>query len=490
MDTPRCIAVIGGGITGLACAYYLKRAGAAVTLLEASDRPGGIVASFKKGGYLFEAGPQFPRFPERLLGLVRELGLQAELVRCDGKAPRYVYKKGKLYRLPLSLRAFLRTPLVRTRVKARLVTEALRHSRPPANEETLAALIRRKFGDEVLDYLVDPVVSAVFAGEPEEMGVESAFPFLSAWEREHGSLFRGALKAWRRGNGSKHSKDGVEPKPATDVTDPAVTDSLPPLGTFREGMWVLPQKLADALGDSLRLCKTAVQIEPLASEMQGENGWRITLGDGEVIRCHVVIVAAPADAAARLFRQSAPILSSLLSEIEYSPMAIVGSAYARNQVRNPLAGLGFMVPRREGLNVFYNVWNSSMCSGRAPEGRVLLTSFAGRADNRRFVEQEESAIAGKVEEELGGILGIDGPAVERFVWKIPNALPQLNVGHAKRVQQIRESAAQLPGIFLIGNYLEGRSLGDCVNLAFQTAEAVKGMFQREVRRGRPEKQAF
>lgn len=477
MDIPRNVAVIGGGITGLGCAYYLKQAGIPVTVFEASDRPGGIVATMKRNGFLFEAGPQFPRFPGRLLKLVQELGLEDEFVRCDTKSPRYVFKQGRLHMLPLSLRSFLSTPLVGARVKVRLVTEAFRRTRPPEHEETLAALIRRKFGDEVLDYLVDPVVSAVFAGEPEEMGVESAFPFLSSWEREHGSLFRGALKAWRGGNGSRSSRDGTEEAAANGVTDPAVTDSLPPLGTFRKGMGVLPQRLAEAMGDSLALSKKAVGIEAAEGAVRRKGGWKIRLSDGEDFCCQAVVTAAPADEASHIIQGAAPALSTLLSEIEYAPLVVVGLGYARNEVRHPLSGFGFMIPRREGMNVFYNVWNSSMCPGRAPQGKVLLTSFAGGATNRQFVEQSEEEITRRVELEIGRILGVNGTPVERFVWKFPKALPLMNVGHAKRVQKIRESAAQLPGIHLVGNYLEGRSLGDCLDVAFQTATNVKHRMQ-------------
>jgi protoporphyrinogen/coproporphyrinogen III oxidase len=190
-----------------------------------------------------------------------------------------------------------------------------------------------------------------------------------------------------------------------------------------------------------------------------------------------VVVAAPADQAACMLRQSAPELSSILSEIEYAPIAVVGLGYSRQRVQHSLSGFGFMVPRREKMNVFYNVWNSSMCPGRAPEGKVLLTSFAGGATNREFVSQSEEDIAREVETEIGRILGTDGAPVERFVWKLPKALPLMNVGHAKRVEEIRESAAQLPGISLIGNYLEGRSLGDCLEVAFQTAANVGRQFK-------------
>jgi oxygen-dependent protoporphyrinogen oxidase len=135
-----------------------------------------------------------------------------------------------------------------------------------------------------------------------------------------------------------------------------------------------------------------------------------------------------------------------------------------------------MIPRREKLNTFFNVWNSSVIGGRAPAGKVLLTSFAGGATNPEFVRLEDKAIAQIIEAEMAAVLGINGPSIERLVWKFPKALPQFNVGHGQTAAGIREAVTGLPGLYLAGNYLEGRSLGDCVEIGSRTAQEVMHQF--------------
>jgi len=188
------------------------------------------------------------------------------------------------------------------------------------------------------------------------------------------------------------------------------------------------------------------------------------------------VVTAPAYEAARLLQKAASKLSRMLAEVAYAPMAVVSSGYHRAQVRNPLRGFGLMIPRREKLNTFFSVWNSSVFPGRAPEGKVLMTSFTGGAANPEIVERDEAAIAQIVEGEMSTVLGIEGPPVERSVWRYPRALPQFNLGHARRIAAVREALEGLPGLYLAGNYLQGRSLGDCADLGSRTADKVKRLF--------------
>ncbi len=463
------VIVIGAGITGLACAFRLQQAGIRVVVLEASDSPGGVIASVERNGFLFEAGPQAPRFPRALWELVSELGIEDAFVPGDSRAERYILKNGHLHKAPFSPLSFLSTKLVDGASKYRLLTEVLRRSRPPEGEETLAGFVRRKFDDDVLAYLVDPFISAIFAGDTEQIGVESAFPFLARWEREHGSVMRGAIRNRKRSAPSS-SQSGTMPQ--RDGRKLVVTDALPTMGSFRQGLGTVPRAIAHKLGDSIRFRARAEDIEAVASNGGTAPRWRLQLSSGEEVTSTALVVSAPAYEAARLLRTSAPELSAKLSEIYYAPMAVVSSGYDRAQVRNPLKGFGLMIPRREKLNTFFNVWNSSIFEGRAPEGKVLLTSFAGGATNPAFVEREEAAIAQIVEGEIAGVLGIDGPPIERFVWKYPNALPQFNVGHARTAAAIRELVSGLPGLHLAGNYLEGRSLGECVEIGSRTAEEV------------------
>jgi len=467
------VVVVGGGLTGLACAYYLKKAGSQVMLLEASEKPGGIIQTVERNGFLFEAGPQCPRFSPRLSRLIHEIAIAGEFLPVDSHAQRYILKGGSLHKFPLSPQAFLATDLVSLRSKMRLVAEPFRSTHPPENEESLADLIRRKFGTDFLDYLVDPAISAVFAGDPETMGVESAFPFLARWERLHGSLLRGAFKS--RGAGNRQiSTDGPNPRAGKNAGEKLhISESLPPLGSFRKGLATLPEALGRALGNSLRLRAPVHGLYQIATVEDSPAQWRIRLTTGEEIAAEDVVIATPASEASRLLQPAEPGVSSMLAGFSYAPVTTVALAFKRAQVRHPLRGFGLMVPHSEKLNTFYTVWNSSLFPGRAPEGEILITSFAGGARNPDFASRDEETAAQNVESEIGPVLGIEGPAIERFVWNHREALPQFTIGHAARVAAVRQSIGRLPGVFLAGNYFNGRSLGDCVDIAFETAEAVK-----------------
>ncbi|MFZ0522130.1 MAG: protoporphyrinogen oxidase [Candidatus Acidiferrales bacterium] len=472
MSVTRRVIVIGAGITGLACALRLHRSGIRVLVLEASDVPGGMIATSQKNGFLFEAGPQCPRFARPLWDIVRDVELEDEFVPSPPGARRFILKAGELHEAPFSVRRFVSTRLVGATSKYRLLTEALRRAHPPAAEESLAEFVRRKFDDDVLAYLVDPFISAIYAGDTEQMGVESAFPFLAKWEREGGSVLRGAIRSRKPSvSGSPQATSSPAGRKTLDLTE-----SLPRMGSFRTGLAALPKAIATKLGDSMSFRVKAESIEPVAVNGGSRPGWRLRLVGGEELTASVVVVTAPAYEAARLLQNAAPKLGTMLAEISYAPMAVVSSGYDRAQVRNPLRGFGVLVPRREKLNTFFNVWNSSLLAGRAPEGKVLLTSFTGGSTNPAILERDDAAIAEIIEGEMGAVLRIDGPPAERCVWKYPRALPQFNLGHARRITSIREALAELPGMYLAGNYLQGRSLGDCAELGSRTADLVKRHF--------------
>jgi oxygen-dependent protoporphyrinogen oxidase len=187
----------------------------------------------------------------------------------------------------------------------------------------------------------------------------------------------------------------------------------------------------------------------------------------------------PAYVAAQFFTGTAPQLASQLKAIEYAPVWAVGSAYDRSQVAHTLDGFGYLVPRREGLETICTFWNSSLFPGRAPEGKVLMTSFAGRwtSNNGRVMGAEECAQI--VEAENARVLGIKGPSLDRVVWKDPRALPQYNVGHAKRVAEIQNILHTMPNLGIVGNFLRGRSIGDCVDAAFAAAQDVHSQIRSE-----------
>jgi oxygen-dependent protoporphyrinogen oxidase len=468
--------VIGAGISGLACAFRLRQLGIPALVLEASGQPGGMLSTVRRNGFLFEGGPQCPRFPASVWSLVRELKLESEFVAGDPKANRYILRNGRLHLAPFSPGGLLATSLVSPRSKYRLFSEALRHTYPPAEEESLAEFVERKFGTEILDYLVDPLVATVFLGDAYRMGMQSAFPALAEWERSTGSLVRGAIRSYKSKRNSSVSSDSASAGDARrDML--RVTDALPALGSFKRGMNTLPEKLAEELGEAVRFGASVEAVVKSRGENAGNGpAWRICLRGGEEFTTEAVVLAVPAFATASIVQQSAPSLSALLEAIEFIPMCVISSAYARTQVAHVLDGFGFMVPRREGLHTVCTFWNSSLFAGTAPLGKVLMTSFV-RGAGSGLLKTANGELAHTVEAENARILRIQGAAIERTVWKYPQALPQYNVGHGKRVGAIREALGGLPGLFLAGNYLTGRSIGECVDSGFQAAEDLRSHFR-------------
>jgi protoporphyrinogen/coproporphyrinogen III oxidase len=465
------VVVAGAGISGLACAFRLKQLGVAPLVLEADERAGGVIATIQRNGFLFELGPQCPRFPAPVWQLVRDLRLQNEFVAGDAKAKRYIVRQGKLHRAPFSPTGVITTRLLGLRSKSRLLTEAFRSSHPPSQEESLAEFVQRKFGEEVLDNLVDPFISTIFFGDAQKMGMQSAFPALVEWERNHGSLVRGALRTQKRKQKRMGSVTGA--KPGANGNALVVTDALPALGSFPSGMARLPGRLAEELRQQIRYKSEIVSVAALQNEGgRSHCGWLIGLSTGENIAAEHLVLAVPAYTAGQLLRDAAPPVAGLLKGIAYAPIRVVASGYDRSKVANTMDGFGFMVPRREGLRTICTFWNSSLFPQRAPAGSVLLTSFAaeGRPENDGTLSDDD--LLDTVEKENAKILGIQGSAEERIVWKNSRALPQYNVGHAQRITEIEEMLSSFPSLHLAGNFLKGRSIGDCVELGFRIAEDV------------------
>ena len=454
------VVVIGAGLSGLACAFRLQQLQLAPLVLEVTARPGGVINSIQQNSFLFETGPQFPRFPASVWQLVRELKFEPEFLPGDPKAQRFIFQGGRLHPAPFSPAGLIATSLVGLRSKLRVLAEPFRHTRPPGHEETLAQFVERKFGTEILDHLVDPFISTIFFGDAHKMGMHSAFPALVEWERASGSLVRGALRARSRNRSRQNNSLRV-------------TDSLPTLGSFRSGMATLPQRLAAALGSRLRLRTKIFSLMPLPAP-SGESAplWQINIGGSEEILAEHLILALPAYAAARLLASAHSSLAAHLTAIEYAPICVVSAAYERSRVAHALQGFGFMVPRREGLSTICTFWNSSLFPNRAPQSATLITSFAGRQLADRFNSLSEDNCGNLVHSENAKILGITAPPLDRVVWRDARALPQYNVGHARRMKEISGILAATPSLHLIGNFLSGRSIGDCVELAEAVARKV------------------
>lgn len=461
------VIVIGAGISGLACATRLVEQGAAVTVLERSERVGGVIASSARNGFLFELGPQSFQLTPALADLVRAAGLESQVVSAPPRAPRYVLARGRLRSVPLGPQILVGGSLLGFGSRLRLLGDLLGRSAPPERDESLAAFVERKFGAEVLDRLAGPFVSGIYAGDPLRLGLRDTFPELYRWEREKGSILRGALAAARSAGSSGRPR--------------------PTLSAMREGNASLLEALRRKLGDSVQLGAGVSRVrrgssepgEPDSGKPGTAQGERFTVevdgtaGTQLLTADHVVMAAPPAEAAGMLAGLS-PRLAALLGQIEYAPVAVVGTGYRRAQVRHPLVGFGFLVARSENRKLLGTVWMSSLFPGRAPEDSVNLASFVGGATDPAATTLPPEAILGAVTGELGPILGITGAPVEATIGLHRKALPQYNLGHRQRVAEIRAEAERIPGLHLVGNYLEGLATGACVDLAFRAADRIAG----------------
>jgi len=459
------IVVIGAGLSGLACAFRLKKLGFTPLVFERTERSGGLIASIHKSGFLFERGPQCPRFPAAAWQLVRELQLETEFLAGPLRPNRYILRHGRLFAAPFSLPAMIATRLVTTSAKLRIFADLFGSSSPPDHEETLGEFVRRKFGAEILDNVVDPIVQTVFMSDPERMGMESALPAFVEFERNCGSISRGAIRARRR----HENKDLASPNRRARNEWPTtlnVTDALPSLGSFRSGMEALTARLSQELRECIQYQCEIQSINPAPDD---QPGWHIRLSSGEKILTERLVLAIPAFEAGMYLRGSHPQLASRLTAIKYAPACVVGLAYTRSQVGHPLDGFGFMVPRKEGLSTICTFWNSSLFPQQASSGKVVLTSFV-----RKEAEKSESLarLTDQIEAENSKVLGISGAPIDRMIWTDRRAMPQYAVGHAKGISEIWSQLASIPNLHLIGNYLKGRSIGDCIEVAEKTAMEI------------------
>jgi protoporphyrinogen/coproporphyrinogen III oxidase len=444
----RNVWVIGGGISGLACLYRLRQLDVPARLLEKSLVTGGMIRTVRRSSFLFEPGPQSFLLTETLRKFIGEIGLEDDLVLANPNAPRYVLRNHRLHAVPMGPSALFRSSLLGFNAKAKLISEPFRRLQKLSPEESVADFVRRKFGGEILDYLVAPFVSGVYAGDPETLSMVSAFPSALKWEREYGSVIRGAVK----------SKKTSGPRPV--------------LASFQNGMAMLPDRLAEKLGDAItRNANSTTSIQALSALTNP--------AAATASAAHALVMATPAYVAANLLPNACAGLAELLAGIPYAPVATVAMVFHRQQVGHPLDGFGFLAPRKEGVRTLGTVWNSSLFPGRAPEEMAVITSFIGGATDLAAAKEDDRKLLDIVVRENSEILEIGGPPVENALFRYDRALPQYNIGHSERVAAINDALGNLPGLFLTGNYLSGPSIGDCVEHAYATAEAVNKFLRTE-----------
>jgi protoporphyrinogen/coproporphyrinogen III oxidase len=444
--------VVGAGISGLVCTYALRKAGVDAQIVEASERAGGVIRSERRDGFLLELGPQSFAGTHPLRQICRELGIEDELLEASRRAPRFVLVGGALREVPLSPPAFFVSSLFSAGTKWSLLRDVFGTSHPPERDESIAAFVRRKFSAELLEKLVGPFVSGIYAGDPEQLSLRGAFPRLHEAEKSAGSIVRGMIRSAKTKNAPRER---------------------PSLLTFREGNETLIRALTTNLGDALRCNAEVIAIQRRAKgSVEGYEVCLSAAGRDETLEVDHLIVATPTTAAAELLRQIGAGFESALQGIIYAPVAVVSLGYKKNAVGNSLEGFGFLVPRSAGLEILGSVWNSSLFPGRAPEGHALLTSFVGGTTNPQAVTRSKEELTALVHREIVPLLDIKELPLFSNVNVYQRAIPQYTLGHTERLSALSALGTKYPGLKLVGNYLRGPAIGACVEQALAVAGEI------------------
>ncbi|MDZ7343384.1 MAG: protoporphyrinogen oxidase [candidate division KSB1 bacterium] len=471
-DNEYHVAIIGAGISGLATAVWLDAAGVKVLVLENAPHVGGVMRSERFDDFLIETGPNSLLETTPHLGeLIALAGVQEQVVYPDGAgSKRYILRRGKIFPLPTSPSAFLATPLFSLRAKLRLLREPFVKPAPPEAEESIAEFVRRRIGGEFLDYAINPFVAGVYAGDPAQLSVRAAFPKLHALEQNYGSLIRGAIRGRKeRAARAEKAKDRAR------------------MLSFREGMGALPAALYRRLREKVQLGANNVQISPAAdSELsfsrendEPDKIWRIAFETTssknawhEIYARHVVITA-PAYHVPALFSDGPARRLAALRDVVYAPVAIVTTGFRREQVRHPLDGFGFLVPEKEQRRILGTLFNSTLFPNRAPEGRVLMTTFVGGMRQPDFPNRDDRELRQFVLEELRDILGVAGAPEFLHIRRYQQAIPQYLLGHQRFVDLINEAEREFPGLHFATNYRGGISVADCIKQAAEMAAKIQ-----------------
>jgi protoporphyrinogen/coproporphyrinogen III oxidase len=467
------IAVIGGGISGLSAAFAVERlaaeAGVAVqtVVLEKKEEPGGKIRTVREEGFLCEWGPNgFLDNKPMTLELCDQLGIRDRLLRSDDNArKRFIYSEGILHRLPENGPAFLKSKLISWPGKVRLACEPFIGAKRTDEDETLADFGRRRLGREALDKLIAPMVSGIFAGDPETMSLKSCFPRIDELEREYGGLVKAMVKLAK-----KKKADIREGKVVSSAAGPGGV-----LTSFQNGIQELSDRNAAALKGEVR---TGAAVETIR-RLDGR--FELRLADGSTEEAEIVISAAPAHALTTMVRDIDVQMAALLDAIPYSPMNVVCFGYEREKIGHDLNGFGYLIPKKEGRGTLGTLWDSSIFPNRAPQGKVLLRSMMGGATNAGAVRLSDAEVTQAVKGDLRTIMGIEADPDFVRIFRHERAIPQYRVGHGRRLQELDERLNAIPGLFITGNAFFGVGLNDCVNASNRVAERVMA-FLREGKR--------
>ena len=487
----KSVIIIGGGIAGLAAAYRIqeeiqKGAPLSCTLLEGSDRFGGKIHTLRRDGFILERGPDsFISQKPAAIELCKKLGIDQHLTGTKTDHPQtFVYLNRKMVTMPDGLSLMVPTkflPFITTRLftwpgKIRMGMDLLLPQRRGNSDESLASFVRRRLGTEALERMAQPLMSGIYASDPEQMSLQATFPMFAQVEKKYRSLILGMLAQKRRrsapppvpGNPGSGSKGGYTPYSF--------------FLTMKNGLSEIVETLIDQSPDVLFRYKA-----PVEKLWKTGDSWKLQLVSGEELEADAVIVSTPAPPTVRLVEPWAPGIAARLRQIPYVSTAAVALGFDRSRFAHPLKGYGFVVPHIENRKITACTWVSSKFPGRAPDNRVLLRAFVGGAVHEKLAEQDPEILKAMVREELRDIMGIQEEPLFCEVFQYKKGNVQYQVHHPQLVAEIEKELVDYKGLYLAGSAYKGIGIPDCVKNGTENANAALNYlgFHTELNQSRP-----
>ncbi|MDE2837443.1 MAG: protoporphyrinogen oxidase [Chloroflexota bacterium] len=468
------VVIVGGGITGLAAAWYLeqgaRQAGTdlSVVIVERERVLGGKISTLSEDGFIVEGGPDgFLTRKPWALELARELGIEDDIVYMQASGASLL-RNGKLHRIPPGLmgpapagwRDVWNASFLSWRGKLRAILEPLVRKRTAARRESLGGFLRRRVGAELTDTLLEALTAGVYGGDLYDMSIDALFPMLEEWEQRYGSIMRGMREARRAAKGT------AQPPSA--------------FFSFRGGTQQLVQAVVERLEWTEMIGgRVVVTVDRVEGESQP---YRVTLDDERSFEADSVVLATPARDAGDLIGSFAPGLAQALGRMRVSPAVSVFLAFRREDVAHPLDGSGFLAPRSEGGPVAGCTWASSKWPGRSPDGYVLLRAFV-RAEDEASLAYGDAELADSACEALRPLLGLSGAPKRTWVHRWADGLPQYRVEHTQWLAGLDRELSMHAGLFLCGASYGGVGVPDCIRQGREAADRVHALALRGAGQG-------
>lgn len=470
----RRVAIIGGGISGLAAAFHLRELASTgqvpleIALFESGMRAGGPLDTIRRDGFVIETGADsFLSEKPAAAKLADRLGIAGDLIGTQEQFRRtFVVRDGRLVEIPdgFSLLAptylgpLLRSPLFSLAGKARILAEPLIARRRSGGDESLGAFVRRRLGREALARIAQPLAGGIYTADPELLSVNATMPRFVEMEQRYGSVIRGLRAAARARNAEARGTSGAR-------------WSL--FLSFRDGIRSIVDALVGRLEGAIHYGAEAAAILPgTADSTEAARRWRIEFRDGSNFAADAIICAAPAFAAAPMLAAHAPELASALASIRYASAATINFAFRAADFPQPPSAFGFVVPVIERRRIIAGSFSSLKFAARAPAGMILMRVFLGGALQSEMMSLGEDEMIAAAREELSSLLGVKAQSALTCVRRWPDSMPQYAVGHLARVAEIERAAEAIPGFALAGAYLRGVGIPDCIAGGERAAEAI------------------